>query len=917
MALAAAGHASGNAAVSPAANAAVATHVLAASIPFVENGGQLGRDVRYRARLWNGTVDVMDDGELVYSIRGVVLRERFARSGVSPVAGAPHSARVSSFVGDDRRRHAPDLATYESIALTGVGSGIAVRLRATEGNVEKIFTLPSGADPRALEVNVAGAHRLRVDGTGALHAETPRGDIVFTRPVAWQTVEGRPVPVTVAYAVRARGTRYGFRLGAYDRTRAVTIDPLVQATYLGGASVDYLNAMVIDPATGDLIVAGATSLTNLPCPPAQGCVPGEQGTNAGGQDGFVARISADLTHVKRLTYLGGSNLDGLSAVAVHPNGDIYVAGNTLSTDLPCTTAVGTCAKGAQSANRGGADVFVSRLSADLGQLEQTTYFGGTGNEYVYGIATSPFTGYVYITGYTFSADLPCTTTATAGCANAPQPAHAADGGMADGFVAALNSSLTAFVQATYFGGGSDDLPSAIAVHPLTGDVIVAGHTTSTDIPCTAGTPSPCGNGAQPHHATVIGHLDGFILRLTPNLAFFLQATYLGGDYDEHVYALAVHPVSGDIVVAGDTASSNFPRTPGGGQQGFGGSADGYVARLSADLGQLKQSTYLGGSGNDVVTALAIHPVTGEIFAAGMTSSTNLPCVTASTFYCAAAAISTHATDSGYYHYDALVARLSADLTLLFQSTYFGGNDDEFTSAIVVDPASGAVTVGGYTYTTNLPCTTAGGVCANGLQAAHASDGPTYDGFLARFTPDLSLANAGPAPFAIPPANNAPPNTMVVSSPVHLTGLPASLPMYVEGQTVGDVCVSSTNSCACDLIGFIAGGFKMVDQQDIYVCVRQLSAPGPDMVTEARLHAGPAVGTFRAATGNVLATHCDLDVDGNGAIDALTDGLVILRALFGLTGASVTNGAVGSGAARTNWSQIGPYINTNCGTSFGP
>ena len=58
-------------------------------------------------------------------------------------------------------------------------------------------------------------------------------------------------------------------------------------------------------------------------------------------------------------------------------------------------------------------------------------------------------------------------------------------------------------------------------------------------------------------------------------------------------------------------------------------------------------------------------------------------------------------------------------------------------------------------------------------------------------------------------------------------------------------------------------------------------------------------------------------DGNNSIDALTDGLLILRAMFGLTGTSVTGGAVGGGATRATWAQIRPYLNGNCGTSFAP
>ena len=62
-----------------------------------------------------------------------------------------------------------------------------------------------------------------------------------------------------------------------------------------------------------------------------------------------------------------------------------------------------------------------------------------------------------------------------------------------------------------------------------------------------------------------------------------------------------------------------------------------------------------------------------------------------------------------------------------------------------------------------------------------------------------------------------------------------------------------------------------------------------------------------------------DVDGNGNSDALTDGLMILRAMFGLTGAQVTNNALGTTppATRTTWAAIRAYLNANCGSNFAP
>jgi hypothetical protein len=64
--------------------------------------------------------------------------------------------------------------------------------------------------------------------------------------------------------------------------------------------------------------------------------------------------------------------------------------------------------------------------------------------------------------------------------------------------------------------------------------------------------------------------------------------------------------------------------------------------------------------------------------------------------------------------------------------------------------------------------------------------------------------------------------------------------------------------------------------------------------------------------------CTLDVDGNNQVDALTDGLMLLRAMFGLTGTAVTDGALGVGTkTRPTWDKIQQHLNSNCGASFLP
>jgi uncharacterized repeat protein (TIGR02543 family) len=145
-------------------------------------------------------------------------------------------------------------------------------------------------------------------------------------------------------------------------------------------------------------------------------------------------------------------------------------------------------------------------------------------------------------------------------------------------VARLNSSFTS-LQSTYLGGSRIDRAIALAIHPTTGEVYVAGSTNSTNFPGTAG-------GAQANNADNGVYWDAFVARLRPDLqtGAILQSTYLGGSHADGASALAIHPTTGEVYVAGWTWSDDFPTTPGVAQETHGGGlVDAFVARLTINL----------------------------------------------------------------------------------------------------------------------------------------------------------------------------------------------------------------------------------------------------------------------------------------------------------------------------------------------
>jgi hypothetical protein len=338
------------------------------SIPFIANSGQIDPAVAYYAPALAGTVYVTREGRIVYSLpvkrvlgvrspdkgtNGWSLTETPVGGRADPKGSDPASTGVSYFLGSDPARWRSGLSTFEAISLGEVWPGIQLELRARGKSVEKLFTVESRADPSQIRMSLGGVRSLRIDEAGALVMGTGVGEVVLTPPVAYQECRGVRHSISVGYELRGR--EYGFRLGNYDPSLPVLIDPLLQATYLGGSNFDLVRALAIHPVSGEVYVAGETSSTNFP-----GTTGGAQTASGGGFDAFVARFNVSLTALKQATYLGGSGDDTALALLVSTtSGDVYVAGGTGSTNFPGTSG------GAQATSSGGTEAFLARLSADL------------------------------------------------------------------------------------------------------------------------------------------------------------------------------------------------------------------------------------------------------------------------------------------------------------------------------------------------------------------------------------------------------------------------------------------------------------------------------------------------------------------------------------------------------------------------
>jgi hypothetical protein len=259
------------------------------------------------------------------------------------------------------------------------------------------------------------------------------------------------------------------------------------------------------------------------------------------------------------------------------------------------------------------------------------------------------------------------------------------------------------IQSTYLGGTGTSFaqegPREIAIHPVSGDVYVAGATDSVDLPGVSG-------GAVPTGASV----TGFVARFSADLQTLEQATYFGGSTDEWIHALVL--TATDVFIAGHSAAATLPAgaTPGAQptDPNPGLVLNGFIARLPLSLTSVTASTFLGGTSNRLTQILdaTLHP-NGDLYVCGVTESASLP-DTAGGFD----------DTNAFQERTAFVARVTPTLGSFEQVTYFSQNSARCTAIIADSNVPNEVYIGGEIGFGAAPPNIAGGVLTTGNSGAY-------------------------------------------------------------------------------------------------------------------------------------------------------------------------------------------------------
>ncbi|HUY56149.1 MAG TPA: SBBP repeat-containing protein [Candidatus Nanopelagicaceae bacterium] len=592
---------------------------------------------------------------------------------------------VNYFTGSNPARWHTNIPTYGRVEYQDLYPGIDLVVYGNQGHEEYDWVVAPGADPAAIQMGVEGTGGARLDANGRLVQHAGNLTIEQEQPLIYQTGGGRQKVVSGAWRLLGDRTA-SFSLGPYDHTQPLVIDPgLVYSTYLGGSGSDEARSIAVD-GNGNAYVAGITMSTDFPLANALSShfIPGW--TNV---DTFVCGLNAAGSALLFSTYITGSYNNNGPSLALDGSGNIYLAGNTDSTQFPTTPGA------FQTQYPGGYMVpFVTKLNRAGNALLYGTYLGGAGNSgWGAGIAVDT-AGNAYLTGYTDDPHFPTTP-------GSYQPTYIGNNAIgSDAFVTKLNASGSGLVYSTFLAGTSDQQATSIAIDS-SGQAYIVGETSSTDYPTTAG-------AVQRQHLG--GYYTGFVTQLNATGTGLVYSTYLGGSTGMDGGMKIVLDGADNAYVTGRADSRDFPITPGAWSASQAG-GDGFAAKLSP-TGSLLYSTYLAGAGWG--WSLAVDPA-GNAYITGNTGTNTMPTTSGAI----------QPTKSG--DADAFLLELNPTGSALLYGTYLGGSGFDIGKDLALD-GNGKVYIVGATASSNFPT----------IAAYQGSFGGNQDAFVAK----LTLTNYG-------------------------------------------------------------------------------------------------------------------------------------------------------------------------------
>lgn len=782
-------------------------------LSFEANQGQTAGPVRFVSR-GNGYALYLTDSAAVLSL----TQPRPAGSGTSQsatsvpeaetvrmeISGASSQVRIAGdsplpgvsnyLVGNHPAQWRTNIPTYAKVRYSDIYPGIDLVYYGNQNQLEYDFAIAPGASPNVIRLKFAGQQRLRLAANGDLVLTGTNGPATLHKPVVYQEIEGRRRSIPASFQLMASHS-VRFRIGSYDRTRPLVIDPvLTYATYLGGSGGDVANAIAVD-SQGSAYITGTTFSLDFPVTSGAYDSTNKASVAQQGSNVFISKFNPTGTALLYSTYLGGSgssyygNGDIANAIAVDSKGNAYVAGATYSADFPTTAGAFQTVNQAVATQSGTG--FVTKLNSTGSALLYSTFLGG-GDAYTDGFPADQVLaiavdslGDAFVTGSTVSSAFPVTPgTFQQVLGNIFQQ-------ISNAFVTKLNPAGSGLIYSTYLGGSTKiiggffepgDIGHAIAIDS-TGNAYVAGRATSVDFPTTPGAYQTTNAGATGYSNNTpytVGGSNAFLTKLNPTGTALIYSTFFGGNGDlysdtpanDAALSLAVDRYGDAFVAGAGNSFSAFPESP-----NFIPEASGFVARFTPDGSSLYGNPYgyyvdVVGY-NSAVTSIAVD--LGEnAYITGSADSGIFPTTDAvpSQLCCA------------------YVAKLNFDGSAFEFSTYLGGAPANSTVAkgLAID-GEGNVYITGSTSSTSLPVTT------GAYQSTNKGGGKLTNAYVTKlalgnattaYLPTGTYVSSTPNPVVLGQVESISATVQAVDQPVSPTGTVTFTGQYVNPNQPGNV-----------------------------------------------------------------------------------------------------------------------------------
>jgi hypothetical protein len=793
------------------------------------------------------------------------MRLAGASPNVSLSAVDPLPGKSNYFIGNNPAKWRTGVPQFARVRYENVYPGINLVFYGNQGHLEYDFQVTPRGDPSRAELEFNGAEKLELrDGSLVIWGQN--GNVRLDAPSVYQEIDGRKQTVEGTFVLRA-ANRVGFAVGAYDHSRELIIDPILNfSTYFGGSGDEHNTSVAVDGSL-NIYLAGSTTSPNLPVP--SGAV---QTTLHGAQNVYVAKIQPPLgsqvAKLLDLTYLGGSGNDYPVGIGVDGGENPYVAGTTTSGNFP-TTATNAYQATPASA---GTHVFVTKLNFDFTALDYSSYLSGNGTDIASGMTIDP-AGNLYVTGTTTSVEtsvldqfpatnlpqrLPFQSTSNAPTqkqffvtrvdTNAPGTASIFystyfGGGTFNGTLVADGGGITVDTNLNvYFTGTTNFTYSGCSGCSVTDFPILNAYQPCLDSPPATNIVSPqsCANTTNPTAS------DAFVAKLNPNAPQGQQliwSTYLGGSQTDSSPGVAIDSGAANVYVVGTTNSPDFVNT--GAVISFApyqkcldnlprtttttvtctppanpAPNDAFVARLSnpstttpATNVALNYFSYLGGANDEEGLAITVDTNSGAM----ITGSTQSPaCACDGTFPVFPNPNSIQSNLNGTQ--DAFIARLNTgaivgQTTTASWASYFGGTGIDAGTGIALDVNQNTY-LAGETNSTDLQVS----------KPLQLNNGGGYDSFVTQFATAVSLSiqgvlslgtnqqyisAGGPATFTYTVTNNGPDlaSNIVITADMSLSATGVQLTNVSGNLNGAGVCSGSgsTNpSISCGPISLQSG-----------------------------------------------------------------------------------------------------------------